>query len=289
MPEAMQFASTDPREMEDVLGVNDFNGKIVWARLIPWEYPNSPDIPVQLAVVVRIKIFPDQGIDREFHDEIYTAGDLRHFKPGIPGVDDEGSPCAFLVEGDLSRGWEGMHTEERSTVEGTLPVRVGQIAALTKSCKWCEFGTSLLDSGFPAEHVGPAVTWIEGAVGHFLRVEQMAGKEIRDTEASKDGERAAKKFILVMDEFDKYEPGEGTAATPKAKKATDIEVKFVDVVGAALGSGPLTKQLLPALLMSKLEGKERGAAVKLITNSFLGRSDHPWTFDPTTGTVTAAE
>ncbi len=282
MPEAMKFASMNPVEMVDAVGFDDFRARVKRARLIPWGYPGRDDLDIQLAAVVDFEIMPPRSEEKPFHQEIYTAGEIKNFAPGVPGFDEDRNPCAFLVQGDLTRSWVDMDEKEKLMVEGTLPVRVGRLSSLSKSCKWYELGGSFRECGFPDDNIGPEVTWIEGAVGDFLRVEGIDRK-------FKGQEHTGPKMILKMVDFIKYDPDDLNREVAKPADS-NIEEKVVSLLEEAVQKAPMKLGDVAALMVSKVKGKrEKSKAVQLITPEFLGRDGHPWKFDSRSGKCTAVE
>lgn len=127
---------------------DDFDGKIVEARYVPWDYNGNIDTPVLAA---RLTIERDNDGETEQVVQHYSAGSLANFVPS--------------EDGEEATSGEGMDIEP-----GEYALRVGEKTQLANNTNWAQFLTSVLDCDFPRDKFAPGISFLEGLEGHFNRL-----------------------------------------------------------------------------------------------------------------------
>lgn len=253
---------------------DDFDGEVIKARLVPWDYEGNIDHHI-LAVALTIQ--PDDE-DAPFVQH-YSCGELENFVPSKDGK----------TSVDLDNG-------EGEELEGVYALRVGKKEQLNNNTNWAHFVGAALDAGFPKNELGAAVTFIEGTYGHWNRIPQKKRSGII-VQPTGEGKRARSNDILVITEI-KEKPakkagaaaGRAAGAKMAAKAASsDLDERLREVVVEAIansGNG-LAKMKLAGLAIKAFQGAEKAKAVKRVTEAdFLGADDAPWTYDPDAGLLT---
>lgn len=307
-------ASMRPDELGQAGLLDDFDGVVTEARLVPWNYPTEakPEGSIDHHILaVRLTIQPDDKDDPVVQH--YSAGELEHFAPSKDGV----NPV------DLDN-----NEDNSPEVEGYVALRVGKKEKLADSSNWGHFLTMLGEAEFPLEEIVPDVRFIEGLYGHWNRIEQrkrsgvVGGNERTDQQ----GNKRARQILVVTEVKERREVSEDgevatTAAAPKAapaakaapKAATKATGKPAAAAAAENGAGDdvavaLAQKLLEAAQaeegntlqkaqLSKIAikgfpgGKEKTAAMALLkSNEFMeGLSESNLFWDGDEGTLTFVE
>jgi hypothetical protein len=251
---------------------DDFDGEVLKARLIPWDYDGKIDHHI-LAVALTIK--PDD--EKEPFVQPYSCGELDNFVPSMDG----------RVSVDLENG-------EGEALEGIYALKVGKKEQLNNSTNWAHFIGALLDAGFDKGKLAAAVTFVEGVYGHWNRIPQKkrSGIVVQPVE----GGRTRTSDILVITELKEKAAGAKAAKSAKAAPAVavptagDLDSRLEAVVAEAVkkaGDDGLAKAKLAGIAIKAFTGPEKGKAVKRVSEAeFLEGSDQ-WAFDGDSGTLIA--
>lgn len=281
---APRFASMRPDEMVAGGLMDDFDGTITKARLVPWDYNGSIDHHV-LALALTIK---PEGDDPEFTQHYSTGAELDEFVPSMDGLE----PCN--LESDNSEDHEGIYA---------MPV--GKKEGLNNNSNMAQFYGAMVDAGFDINSIMPNVDFLEGVGGHFNRMPQKKRSGLMQSKrVDKNGKEKENRNndILVITELKaKAKAGKAVPATktkPVAAKAsakTAVEEEtadgdpLVDIVVAALEAAEdntITKKSLSALVLkSKIDAKEKGAAVKRVQSDEFLEGSERWAYDAEEGTL----
>lgn len=278
-------ASMNPDNMLQGGLKDDFDGTILKARLVPWDYDGNIDHHI-LAVALTIK--PDD--EKEPFVQHYSCGELEQFVPSM----DAKTPV------DLT-------SDDMSAMEGIYAFRVGKKEQLNNNTNWAHFVTAALDANFPKANLGAAVTFIEGVYGHFNRIPQKkrSGIVVAQAAGPADGKRARSNDILVLTEIkDKpagagagakaaksavggANPGNGAVGAAQAAIPTgDLDARIHQVVVDALtsaGEAGLAKTKLPSIVIKAFTGPDKARAVKRVSESEFHETATGWVLDGDTG------
>lgn len=164
---------------------DDFDGRAVKIRAVPWDYDGSIDHYI-LAVAVDFEPAEDSGL--EPFTQMYSAGDLNAF---VPVSADK----TYVDLDNWEKGNEG-------------GVYIGKAAdgrkeTMSASSNWALFLQALKDSGYEGKHND--LRLYEGVYGHWNRVPQKDRKGLE----KQAGDSGRQKTILVMTEYNKKETEAG--------------------------------------------------------------------------------
>jgi hypothetical protein len=209
--EPLAVASSNPDEMLQGGLMDDFDGLVVKARYVPWDYNGNLDHHV-LGVALTIQPYNDDGEpEGDEFVQTYSAGDLEHFAPSMDGrtpVDLE----AELPEGSTGEEYEGIYA-----------LRVGKKEQLNNNTNYAQFVQALLEAGFPKTNLTAACTYLEGVFGHWNRIPQKKRSGIVATaDAAENGGRQRQKEILVVTEIKDAPAEAGGPAPAKAAPAKKV-------------------------------------------------------------------
>jgi len=268
-------ASMNPDNMLAGGLMDDFDGTIVKARLVPWDYNGNIDHDV-LAVALTIQ--PDN--DNEFVQH-YSCGELDNFMPSMDGetaVDPAG---------------------EGEALEGIYALKVGKKDQLNNNTNWAHFLKALIDAQFDVTKITAAVSFVEGVYGHFNRIPQKKRSGIVVNTTAKDGKTARANDILVVTELKdapaatktakKTETKATKAAPAKAAPADDdlgdkVTAIIVEAIEKA-GDDGLAKSKLAGLIIKNLEGAEKAKGVKIGTDNAWLSANEAFAFDADSGVL----
>jgi hypothetical protein len=273
-------ASMNPDNMLSGGLMDDFDGTIVKARLVPWDYNGNVDHHV-LAVALTIQ--PDD--DEKPFVQHYSAGDLESFAPSMDGK----HPV------DLDNG-------EGEDLEGIYAIRVGKKDQLNNNSNWAHFTGAALDAGFERSNLGAAVTWAEGLYCHFNRVPQKKRSGIVVTPTGGDAKRARNNDVLVITEIKgakatkatvakTTKPAPATKAAPEAA-GDDFDEQLTTVVTEAVvaaGESGLAKSKLASIAIKAFQGADKAKAVKRVNDVKFLESLEAVVFDADTNILTSIE
>lgn len=259
---------------------DDFDGEIVKARVVPWDYDGNIDHDI-LAVALTIQ--PDD--EKDPFVQHYSCGELEHFMPSKDGE----SPVDTDGDGEA--------------LEGIYALRVGKKEQLNNNTNWAHFIGALIDAGFDKSKLVAAVTFAEGIYGHWNRIPQKKRSGIVVQAKQDEGKRARSNDILVLTELKEKPAGAKTAKAAATKPAAvkseptpapaanngDLDARLAAVVLEALanaGDSGLTKAKLPGLAIKAFQGAEKAKAVKRVSElDFLSQEDAGWVFDADSGVL----
>jgi hypothetical protein len=253
---------------------DDFDGEVVKARLVPWDYDGNLDHHI-LAVALTVQ--PDD--ENEPFVQHYSCGELEQFVPSMDGK----SPV------DLENG-------EGEALEGIYALRVGKKEQLNNNTNWAHFVGAVIDAGFPKGQLGAAVTFIEGTYGHWNRVPQKKRSGIVVQPQQGENKRARSNDILVITEIKEKpagakKPAAGKSSAPAAAaNGGDLDDRLREVVTEAVlaaGDTGLPKAKLAGLAIKAFAGAEKAKAVKRVSETAFLESSETWAFDADSGTLFA--
>ncbi len=276
-------ASLNPDNMASAGLGDDFDGEIVKARFVPWNYNGNRE---EYSLAMMVEFEPDDESGVEAFTEYYSSGDLQYFLPSEDGEE----PIDF-------DGWD---QEDLTEVEGPFAKKVGKRDSLNNNTNMAHFMRSLVDSGSGVA-LEADLRVMEGIKGHFNRVPQQKRSGIINTEDEESG--GFQRTILLMTEFESdpsSKPAKGRKkAASKAAAASksadvdedlsdDVSVAILEAVSGAGGDG-LAKRKLPGVIVQACKGdKRKRDAVKLASDlAFLGGSDL-WDYDADEAVLTEA-
>ena len=262
-------ASLNPDNMASAGLADDFDGEIVKARFVPWNYGGNMDSYVLAASVT---IEPDEESGFDTFTQFYSAGDLEFFVPSV-----DGSEPVDLEE------WDEDDIED---VEGIYAFQVGRREQLSNSSNFADFISKLVAAGYDA-NIEANIDFLEGISGHFNRVPQRKRSGIVSTD-SEDRQRT----ILVLTEIAEVKAASKRGAAKKGKAATNSAGELSDGVSEAIveaisaADGELAKRKLAGVIIKAFKGsKSKSQAVKMASDtSFLADSDL-WTYDADEGVL----
>lgn len=283
---ALNVAGMDPDLFAEGGLLDDFDGKILKARFVPWDYNGTMDHHI-LAVAVT---YLADGEDKP-QTQHYSAGELDFFVPSNDGK----TPVPLDKENATP-----------DELEGIYALRVGKRDQLSNSSNWATFVTAAIEAGFPRALLRPSCTFVEGTVGHFNRVPQKKRSGIVQAPPTDPTKKERAKDILVLTEL-KQAPGQApkTQAAPPAPAAppatpapaaTSAEGDMIERVSAqivpavkAAGDGGLLKAALAPIMLKAFTGKEKAQAVKLVGDKKFLEESELWAYDPDSGTLYSLE
>lgn len=276
-PAQIRIADQNPLEFTGGGLPTDFDGTIIEARSVLWNYDNGkgPKVDDKSGEVI-IAPFMKLTIAREGEENVvsfYSAGDKGNFWP----VTEEG----VLAEQD-----------ETGCAEGVMFGLVGVRDKMGKETNHGHFMTALIDAKFPAEKVKADLRFLEGASGHFDRMpaKKRSGIVVSQEQDPNGSNRAPE--ILLMTAFKGYgavtatvAPTTKTAAKPTASVSpvqaktsapsngsVAVSEKLRELIAANLPDEGGTKQGSFAQLVMKATNftpAERSTAVKTISSEWL--------------------
>jgi hypothetical protein len=294
-------ASMRPDELGQAGLLDDFDGVVIEARLVPWNYPTEakPEGSIDHHILaVRLKIQPDEKDEPVVQH--YSAGELEHFAPSMDGIQP------VDLDGD-----------DLDAMEGVVALRVGKKEKLAESSNWGHFLTMLGEAGFPLDEIIPDVRFIEGLYAHWNRIDQRKRSGVVGSERTDNqGNKRARQILVVTEVKERREVSdEGEVAaetTTKAAAKTTAKAKAPAKAApaeAAASNGDLGEQLTEKLRAALLEaedntlqkaelskvaikgfpgGKEKTAAMALLKNAeyLEGLSESNIFWDGDEGTLT---
>lgn len=262
-------ASMRPDSMASGGLADDFDGKIVEVRVVPWNY-GKEDMDHVLAVRVKIDPAEDSDYDEQIVQH-YSAGKLEDFAPSLDGK------TPVDLEGD-----------DIDEMEGYFALPVGSREQLNNGTNWAHFVAVLIDAGFDIEQIEADVRCFEGIYAHFNRVPQKKRSGII-TQPAEEGQPARERTVLVVSELLEEPKSKGkkgskatAAAKPKGRAAaaeeeeddinTRVEEAIVEVLTEA--EEALAVKKVASLVSKKFSGAEKAAVLKLVTDTdFLSESE----------------
>lgn len=300
---APMFASSNPDEMVQGGLMDDFDGLVIKARYVPWNYAGNLDHYV-LGVALTIQPYDDKGQpDGDPFTQTYSAGELDQFVPS-----DENGIAVDLGVDEVGEEQEGTHA-----------LRVGNKTGLNNNTNYAFVVQKLIEAGFDSANLSPDIRFWENVFGHWNRIPQKKRSGI--VAKTSDNGKPKRDDILVLTEL-KETPAAPKRATapakppasgsvkPAAKAAPakaasaqaqsqsqsssgggDLDDRLRAVVGAAVkAAGELPKSKLGKLAIDNFAGVEKGKAVKRIGETDFLESgaeyaDAPWAYDPENATL----
>lgn len=274
-------ASNDPDDMVAGGLKDDFDGEVIKARYIPWDYGGKLDHHI-LSVALTIQ---DDEEDQPFVQN-YSCGELEHF---MPSVDGEESVDLDKEEGEA---WEGIYA-----------LAVGAKPQMNNNTNWAHFVGAIKDAGLPKEAIGASIEFMEGVYGHWNRIAQRkrSGIVVEQT----DGGQKKSNDILVVTELKERAPGRTTKATKAAAKAAatkgkppaasagaeDLDERLAVLVTEAVLAADegIAKGKLPALAIRAFDGTEKAQAVRRVGQPEFLESSDTWLYEAESGMLYAAE
>lgn len=283
-------ASMNPDNMLAGGLMDDFDGEVIKARFVPWDYDGNIDHHV-LAVALTIQ--PDDA--KEPFTQHYSAGELEQFAPSMDGnapvpLDDETA------------------TDEQ--LEGVYALRVGKKEQLNNNTNWAHFVTALIDAQFPKNQLGATVTFMEGVYGHWNRIPQKKRSGIVTTPAAGAADTKKRSSdILVITELKTRPAGAATTtARPTARSASaqtaaqapapatatgganPLDDRLAEVVTEAVlaaGDEGLAKSKLAGIAIKVFAGPEKAKAAKRVSETAFLEAGSTWVFDAESGMLYA--
>lgn len=275
-------ASMNPDNMASGGLKDDFDGEVLKARLVPWDYDGNIDHHI-LAVALTIK--PDE--DDEPFVQHYSCGELEQF---VPSMDGE-TPV-------------DLHNGEGEALEGIYALRVGRKEQMNNNTNWAHFIGASIDAGFPKSSIGAAVSFIEGVYGHWNRIPQKKRSGIITQPAGTDNNKKRSNDILVITEIRERTngtrpgPTKAAAARPAAAKTAstaaptataagslDDRLRVVVTEAVLASDGGLRKASLAALAIKSFQGSDKAKAVKRVSEIEFLESSETWVFDSDSATL----
>lgn len=279
---ALEVASMNPDDFLSGGLMDDFDGEIIKARFIPWDYEGKIDHHV-LGVALTIKPVDS---DEPF-TQTYSAGDLEQFAPSMDGVEPV-----------------DMSGDDVSQMEGVYAKRVGTKTQLNGNSNWAQFVGALLDAGFDKSRLAPRVDeMLEGVFGHFNRVPQKkrSGIQVNRAEDEQQGRRRNNDLLVITELKEKPAGATSTKAAP-AKAAVPANKAAVTKAAAAKGEDSLDDKLrvivteavqgsdeglnkskLPSFVIKALSGAEKAKGLKRVGEADFLESSDTWTYDAEDG------
>lgn len=257
----------------------DFDGTIIEARAVVWNYDNGngPKTDEKTGEVILIPAMRLK-IARPNEEDIvsyYSAGDLNNFFP-------------LTEDGDLAV------QDENGLAEGVMFGLVGTRERMGKDTNHGQFLAALTDAGFK-EAFKPDLRFLEGLNGHFDRLQQKKRAGVVANKEGDDNKRAPE--YLAMTKFNgRVDVAAATKAAPKAAAATTkptgagtspaatassssggVDSKLRDLIVASIPASD--GDIIGSLKKGGIAGKvmkaggwspaEKSAAVKLISSEWL--------------------
>ena len=139
---------------------DDFDGTIVDARFVEWDYDGSIDEPV-LALCVEINNEEEEQAEgKNPFMQHYSAGPLTNFTPSGDGLE---------------------------------AVPVGSKSGLSDNCNAIMFLTSVVEAGVDEESIGSSIEFLHGIRAHFKRAPQKERKGL-----AQDEEKGGRKRTILL-------------------------------------------------------------------------------------------
>lgn len=295
----VRVADQNPLEFTGGGLASDFDGTIIEARAVIWNYDNGkgPKRDEKTGNIVhapftRIRIH--RGGEEEDIVSYYKAGEIGEVRT----LDENDN----LIDIDETTGL--------SVADGVKFALVGSREKMGKNTNHGFFLQQLVDAKFPLEKMKADIRFLEGAQGHWDRVAppKRSGVARGVREEAAGAEPARQNDILVMSKYVGFAAvtpattatgagkatGTAASAAPKAVTAPSGAVadKLKALVVANLpDDGGLKKGSLAAKVMKDpgMTPQERSGAVKLISNDWFtawaNEDGTPIIFDPETGDI----
>lgn len=287
--DSADLASFNPDEMASGGLKDDFDGTILKARVVPWDYDGKLDHHI-LACALTI-----QDVDDEPFVQHYSMGNLEEFAPSIDGKEPV----------DLQNG-------DGEELEGYFAKRVGKKEKLNNNSNFAQFVGALLDAGFDRTSLSSDIRFLEGIHGHFNRIPQKKRSGIVvDRGEEQAGGRKRNQDILVITELKEAPKGAktvapkaaapkpGTKAAPPAKAAPKGKEAPAEANGESLddrlrahvteavlaAEEGLPKAKLSKIAIDNFQGAEKAKAIKRIQEPDFLESSETWTFDADSATL----
>lgn len=274
-PAALNLKNAISGQLGDMVAgglVTDFDGTVVEARTVIWNYDNGQGPKVDdggnpiLTLACRLTIKRDEEDESDVVN-YWSLGDPTQFAPSMDG--ESPSPVNDL---GLS--------------EGICLVAIGQRNALKNNTNYAQALEALLNAGFPSAKISADYRFWEGLYAHWDRIPQKKRSGMVSQTAPTEGRRSADSLVPTVIK----KKGEAAAAAPKAPPAArpagsppvqsaptpapsggDLDDKLAEIVvaalptdGTALKKGALAPKVLKA---ANLTPAERAKGVPRATSA----------------------
>lgn len=274
--------------------LDDFDGRITRARLVPWDYNGNAD---HFSLAVALTIQPDEG--NEF-TQYYSAGSLEHFVPSM----DSKVPVN-LDAWTPQRDPDDNSVTNTAEVEGVFAYKVGKRAQLNNNTNYAHFLGKLVELNFDPSNITPDIRFLEGIYGHFDRIPQQE----RNLKNQKERKTAA--TILVLTSLKDAPPAAkapaksggvktsksapiaatttpaATTATAPATDGLDAQLQAVILELLANNDGTIAKGALLAQVSKSFDGAAKSAVIRRVTDGkFLANANNGWTLTDNGNTLT---